>query len=93
LEQAFAIILESYVLVDSVLSSDLAAKKGVPDNELYTVVERNGRTEYRYSDTYFERYGKMMNAMVERRMRDAVRDLARYWFTAWVNAGKPELPL
>jgi hypothetical protein len=33
----------------------------------------------------------MSNRMVERRMRRAVYAVASLWYTAWVNAGQPDL--
>ena len=32
-----------------------------------------------------------MNGMVERRMRQAIFAVASFWYTAWVNAGQPDL--
>ena len=29
--------------------------------------------------------------MVERRMRQAISSVASFWYTAWVNAGQPDL--
>jgi hypothetical protein len=29
--------------------------------------------------------------MVERQLRAAIRETASFWYTAWVNAGKPDL--
>jgi hypothetical protein len=33
----------------------------------------------------------MMDGMVERRMRSAIISTGSLWFTAWVNAGQPDL--
>ena len=33
----------------------------------------------------------MMDGMVERRMRQAVISVGSFWYTAWVNAGQPDL--
>jgi hypothetical protein len=33
----------------------------------------------------------MLNGMVERRMRQSVYAVASCWYTAWVNAGQPDL--
>ena len=33
----------------------------------------------------------MLDGMIERRMRQAVFAVASFWFTAWVNAGQPDL--
>ena len=32
-----------------------------------------------------------LNGMVERQMRSAILITASFWYTAWVNAGKPNL--
>ena len=32
-----------------------------------------------------------MNGMVEKQMRKAITVTASFWYTAWVNAGKPDL--
>ena len=29
--------------------------------------------------------------MIERRMRQSISSIASFWFTAWVNAGQPDL--
>ncbi|MFQ5798348.1 MAG: S1/P1 nuclease [Bacteroidota bacterium] len=93
LAYAFELVLESYLLVDSVLYADEKVKEAIPEGELYQVVTRNGRKEYRYSSLYYERYHALLRGLPERRMRAAVYRLASFWYTAWVNAGKPQLPL
>ncbi|MEK6565674.1 MAG: zinc dependent phospholipase C family protein [Bacteroidota bacterium] len=92
LATAFTIVLESFQRVDSVLQLDLKAKEGIPESELVTTKRERGRTVYIYSDQYYKRYHSLLKGMVERRMKDAIRRVASYWYTAWVNAGKPELP-
>ena len=91
LATAFAIILESYERVDSVLQLDLKAKEGIPESELVTTKQERGRTVYIYSDKYYDRYNSLLKGMVERRTKDSVKRVASYWYTAWVNAGKPDL--
>ena len=29
--------------------------------------------------------------MIERRMRQSIQSIASFWYTAWVNAGQPNL--
>jgi hypothetical protein len=33
----------------------------------------------------------MLKGMVERRMRESVFAVASFWYTAWINAGQPDL--
>ncbi len=93
LEFAFHVILESYSFVDSVLKADKAAKEGLAESDLYSVFKKSGRTEYHYSDIYFQRFNERLHGLVEKRMQDAIQNLASFWYTAWVDAGKPGLPL
>lgn len=44
-----------------------------------------------YSSAFTIAYNKMLNGMVERRMRLAIASVASFWYTAWVNAGQPDL--
>lgn len=36
-------------------------------------------------------YQKALDGMVEKRMRAAIHAVASAWFTAWVDAGQPDL--
>jgi hypothetical protein len=38
-------------------------------------------------------YHDKLNGMVERRMRAAMLMVASVWYTAWVDAGQPDLKL
>ena len=90
-EKAFGIILESAALVDSVLTLDVKAREGIPEGELMTALQRRGRTVYEFSDTYFKHYHELLRGMVERRMNEASVRLASFLYTAWIDAGKPDL--
>jgi hypothetical protein len=45
----------------------------------------------RHSAEYAKKYHDALNGMVEKQMRSAVSTLGNFWYTAWVNAGKPDL--
>jgi hypothetical protein len=36
-------------------------------------------------------YDAMLQGMVERRMKQSIFAVASFWYTAWVNAGQPDL--
>ena len=52
---------------------------------------RNGVVLRQYAAQYAGIYHRKLNGMVERRMRDAIHGVASFWFTAWVDAGQPDL--
>ncbi len=90
-EHALKILTHSYSLLGKVFAADSIAKAGIPKGQLYRVEQRNGRKEYIYSDQYYKRFSAALDGMVEAQMRAATRAVASYWYTAWINAGKPKL--
>ena len=44
-----------------------------------------------YSSDYTNAYNEMIKGQVERRMRASIIMVGSMWYTAWVNAGKPDL--
>lgn len=91
LNTAFDAVLESYQDVDSVLILDREALKNTPEKDRYVQRTVRGRVVNEYSDEYYRRYYALLSGMIERRMTAAAHRVASYWYTAWVNAGKPEL--
>ena len=87
---AFDAVLESYEKVDSVLSLDREALAQTPEKDRYVQKTVRGRVVNEYSGEYFRRYDRLLKGMVERQMNEAIDAVASYWYTAWVNAGKPE---
>ncbi len=52
----------------------------------------HGKKEVKdYSVAYATAYHKMLKGMVERRMRSAILAVGSYWYSAWVDAGQPDL--
>lgn len=84
-------ILESAKASDSVLRFEKElSQKFRPDRKRGFESRNNKRMEQSSSD-YTVAYDKMLNGMVERRMRQSIYSVASFWFTAWVNAGQPDL--
>ena len=44
-----------------------------------------------YSVAYTKAYQDMMNGMVERQMRASIFNIGSFWYSAWVDAGQPNL--
>jgi len=82
---------ESYAAVDSVLSFESNLNAQFPADQKYTF-ERRGNAEVRtYSRAYAEAYSALLQGQVERRMKSAVFSLGSYWYTAWLEAGQPDV--
>jgi hypothetical protein len=54
-------------------------------------VAKNKFNDMIYSKEYVTQFHTALNGMVEKQMRKAIVSTANFWYTAWVNAGKPNL--
>lgn len=84
-------VLESAAAADTVLKVEKALGQSFPADRRYAFEERNGTVVKQYSSAYTIAYNNRLNNMVERRMRQSVFAVASFWYTAWVNAGQPDL--
>jgi hypothetical protein len=84
-------VLESAKASDSVLRIEKELTAIFPSDQKYAFEERNGVLARQYSSAFTIAYHKRLNGMVERRMRLAIFSIASFWYTAWVNAGQPDL--
>lgn len=84
-------VLESAAAADSVLKFEKALSSAFPPDQKYAFENRNGQVIRQYSSAYTREYDRLMNGMVERRMRQSIKAVASFWYTAWVNAGQPNL--
>ena len=84
-------ILESSKATDSVLLFERKLTNHFSEDKKFAFEERNGIITKQYSSAFTIAYNKMLDGMVERRMRQAIYAVASFWYTAWVNAGQPDL--
>ena len=84
-------VLESARAADSVLSFERALTLKFRDDKKYSFEEKNGKVMRQYSAAFTIAYNKILNGMIERRMRQSIFAIASFWYTAWVNAGEPDL--
>lgn len=85
------IILTSHRLVDSVLTLEQNLKEEFPQDQQFCYEERLNRTIRTQCREFSKAYHERLDGMVERRMRAAIRAIGSSWFTAWVDAGQPNL--
>jgi hypothetical protein len=84
-------VLESAAAADTVLRYEKELTQRFPGDQKYSFEERNGITIRQYSTAFTKAYDAMLKGMVERRMRQSIYAVASFWYTAWVNAGQPDL--
>ena len=91
LQFTWKLILESAKAVDSVLRFEKELSFSFPADQRYSYESRKGIILKQYSSAYAMAYNEKLNGMVERRMRASIHAVASFWYTAWINAGQPDL--
>ena len=84
-------VLESAKASDSVLLFERELTKAFPDDQKYSFEQRNNVIIRQYSAAFTIAYNNKLDGMIERRMRQSISAVASFWYTAWVNAGQPDL--
>lgn len=84
-------VLDSHELLDSVLLIEKRLSETISPDQQYCYEERLGRSVRTQCEDYSKAYEQAMDGMVEERMRDAILAIGSAWFTAWVDAGQPDL--
>ncbi len=84
-------VLESGAASDTVLKYEKELTKTFPSDQKFSFEDRNGITIRQYSSAFSKKYNEMLKGMVEKRMRQSIYAVASFWYTAWVNAGQPDL--
>ncbi len=87
----WARVLESALAADSVLRVEKELTAQFSTDEKYSFETRNSVVIRQYSSGFTNAFNDKLNGMVERRMRLAIASVASFWYTAWVNAGQPDL--
>ncbi len=86
----------SFLLAPKLLRIELKMKKDNPEDKQYAIglggkPAKNKYGQLMHAYEYAHVYHELLDGMVERQMRSAVKITAGLWYTAWVNAGKPDL--
>jgi hypothetical protein len=84
-------VYESAAAADTVLKAEKKLSQQFGSDQRFAFEERNGVITRQYSTAYTLAYNKILNGMAERRMRQSIYAVASFWYTAWVNAGQPDL--
>jgi len=75
-DYAFDMALNAHSWLENILVCDRRAHEGLSD----------------YGDEYYDRFYAQAGAVLVRQLSDASTDIGSYWMTAWINAGRPQLP-
>ncbi|WP_281239597.1 zinc dependent phospholipase C family protein [Flavobacterium praedii] len=87
---------DSHSLVEPTLLIDRKLRERFTPETMYDKDEKGNIAKNKFNDMvhskeYVTQFHTDLNGMVESQMRKAIVATANFWYTAWVNAGKPNL--
>lgn len=75
-DHAFDMALSAHSSLEGIMLADLRSHEGLTN----------------YGDEYYDRFYAKAGAVLVRELSDSATDIGSYWMTAWINAGRPQLP-
>jgi hypothetical protein len=93
LDEAWRIVRQSHTMVDSVLEKERAVRLDWEDEDEHCTRERLGRIAEVPCPALLDAYHEALDQMVERQMRRAIKSIASFWWSAYVEAGQPRLDI
>jgi hypothetical protein len=92
----WTMIKDSHSLVEPLLLIDRKLRANYTDQKMYVVdkdgkISRNKFNDLIFSKEYASNLHEALNGMVEKQIKKSIIATSNFWYTAWVNAGKPNL--
>ncbi len=84
-------VFKANAALDSVLRFEKELSATFPEDKKYAYETRNNVLVRTYSTAYATAYNQMLNGQVERQMMASILEVGCFWYTCWVDAGKPDL--
>ncbi|GAB3648835.1 hypothetical protein GCM10028791_13190 [Echinicola sediminis] len=88
---AWDAVIQAHQALDSVLTFERILSRKMGKDKKYSFEQRGNINTRVYSKKFTEEYNKMLSGQIERQMKNSIIMIANFWFTAWVDAGQPDL--
>ena len=88
---AWKTILDSHALLDTVLNTERELVQKFPEDKQMCYEQRADANVLLQCKEFSRAWHTRMNGMVEARMAAAIKAVGNAWYTAWVDAGQPNL--
>ena len=85
------VVEHSFRAVDSVLTFEKQLTEEWSEDRKFSFEKRGRVTMKVYSKEFSKEYERRLNGMHKRRLKESILTVGSLWYTAWVNAGQPDL--
>jgi hypothetical protein len=84
-------IRRAHVLLPDVFGKEIEATKGFVDSTKFRVQLRRGREVKSFTPAFAKEYSRLLGNTINQQLQFSAEMIADFWYTAWVDAGKPDL--
>lgn len=84
-------IRRSFTLVPEMLEKETEVSKNFTPETKFRVQMRNGRESKSYTTEFVKAYAASLKTSVNDQLINSTNMVADFWYTCWVDAGKPDL--
>jgi hypothetical protein len=88
---AWEAVRRSHNLLPQLFSEEIEATKGFTDSTKFRVQMRNGRESKSFTSAFAKAYGQRLGNTVNAQLLASADMVADFWYTAWVDGGKPDM--
>lgn len=89
---AWEYVLASNYLVNDLLLKEKELSTRYPSNKKYSFEQKGTILIKNYSKDYALEYHKLLKHSIEDRFSEAIKQIGSLWYSAWLEAGQPDLP-
>ena len=90
-QAAWNAVRSGFVLLKDVFEKETEASRNFTDSTKYRIQLRNGREVKYYTTAFAKAYSQLLGNTINTQLIRSADLVADFWYTAWVDAGKPEL--
>jgi hypothetical protein len=90
-ESIWQTIREAHSLLNQMLEVEIEVSKGFNDSTKYFQQYRWGKMRRFYSPAFSKAYNERLGQSINQQLLFSANQIADFWYTAWVDAGSPEL--
>lgn len=84
-------IRTAHDLLPEIFEKEKEVAQHFPDSSKYVEVVKYGRKTKVYSDGFAKQYAVALGTTINRQLNSSANMVADFWYSAWVDAGKPNL--
>jgi hypothetical protein len=90
-EAIWAAVRRAHVLLTEMFKKEKEVAANFPDSSKYKEVMYYGRKTKMYTDAFAKQYAAALTTTINDQLNYSANLVADFWYSAWVDAGKPNL--